>query len=252
MEFRDFSVNTLLNQKRETEGIIKNAIGKKAMEDHEKWQKVEERIKFLESEFIRGDTNHADLEQQTQSFRTNATARLVALENIILGAKKEGGAGGAELGGTNVNPLRDAGGEGAGGIGALLAGGGGAGNSEHLRELVDALRMHITNLSKDVTEQSTQISDLGRAAADIRAGSDEKFQFLNSQLKAVNLSQEERTQHRIELIESKMSVEKAEVLAKLEECREELAGVDKLNHVTIQDVELRTINQIDIMRKREV
>jgi hypothetical protein len=54
-----------------------------------------------------------------------------------------------------------------------------------------------------------------------------------------------------ELLESRLGVEKHEILQKQAELREELQGVDSLNSVCMSDIELKCMNKLDMFKKRE-
>ena len=53
------------------------------------------------------------------------------------------------------------------------------------------------------------------------------------------------------LLDSKISLEKQEILARQAELHEELQGADALNQVSIADVETKCINKWEIFQKRE-
>ena len=58
-------------------------------------------------------------------------------------------------------------------------------------------------------------------------------------------------EQRQEVLQSKIEMEKHEVLARVAEMREELQGVDSLNAVSISDMELKTMNNLELFKKRE-
>eukprot|EP00392_Amoebophrya_sp_AT5.2_P012112 g12207.t1 len=80
---------------------------------------------------------------------------------------------------------------------------------------------------------------------------EEKIGNLNQDLAGQKQELLSLFEQRQEVLQSKIEMEKHEVLARVAEMREELQGVDSLNAVSISDMELKTMNNLELFKKRE-
>ncbi|CAD7946403.1 unnamed protein product [Amoebophrya sp. A120] len=221
-DFRDFAVQSVYRQRQETEQLIKNQFAKHQFQENDARAELKRQQEELAEGISRVNNTLEDLDTNAAAFKQDARARIVNLENAILCKEGDvGESGEPKLGGFAF------------------------------REHVEQLRAQVAQMAKDFTENVIENENEKKIRNAVIREYEEKIANLNTDLSQQKQELLTLFEQRQEVMQSKIEMEKHEILAKQAEMREELQGVDSLNAVSISDIELKTMNNLDLFKKRE-
>lgn len=219
-EFRDYSVESVYRQRAEIQGEVKNNVTKYQFENHE-WQvEVRKVLQTLAEEQKKLSEADTRVEDSFAAFKGDIRTRLSALEASVLGS-----------GGKNQTNI---------GIGNGLS-------REQLEHIWAELRQAVKDISglqlEQEAQKQVQISFAGECQQRIEALKD-----------SVERGKEETLimmDQKSELMEAKLGVERQEMQSKMQSVKEELEANDQMIQMLVVDLEVKTSQKMDLLKKCE-
>jgi len=227
-DFREFAGTAVSRQRAEIESVVTRAFSQQNAANEEWRNAMRQRDAQLQSEVQRVSHAMEDVGHQLVSTQAELRTRLAALETARLTGRAPG----------NVSD------------GAMLADVAGGHMVDFLKQQMDALRQHVEQSAARIAELTARCDGDVAAQRALKQENDTRLAALGKAIAAERDNLSQRLLQRLEVLESRLGVERSEQAAKQAEIRDQVTTGDYQGSMQLQDLASKMRMEFEALERR--